>query len=106
MNTVRCTFYLRIPAAKQGYHYETFDMPSYHGDGNLHTRNPPLVGDKLILVHPKSKASGSFRVVSREWGYNGYGSVNWPLGSPETQMPDMLRCVVDECDSIFLNEAD
>jgi len=105
MNGSRCTFYLKEEVAG-GFRYTPFSIPSYHRDDNLHTKSPPLIGDRVVLRHPLTGLISSFRVLEREHQYNSYGSPNWPVSDPEPRMPDMIRFTVEEVGGLFADEAD
>lgn len=105
MSAVRCTFYLRTNAGEGQYRYEAFRVRSYDNSGDLIIENPPLVGDLVPLEDQYDGRRGQYRVIERSWSYNQYGSVNWPVTSVRSEMPDMLTVVVVEDEGPFRNEA-
>lgn len=105
---VRCNFYLRTSSKDGGFHYDQISVKGPGGtSGGLLTFHPPGVGDRMPLTDEFQRVPGGiFRVLDRAWLYPAYGSVAWPLGSPNAESPLHLDLIVEACEGPFQNESD
>jgi len=96
----RCEFYQRT-AVPGGYTYKSIQLRAAPGlTGHLTLPHPPAVGDLVSLPG----IAATFRVVERAWGYNAYGSSNWPPGEPEPLVGPLLTVIVERDAGPFRDE--
>jgi len=99
----RCQFYERVKV-EGGYRYDRININGPSGFGRFVTPHPPAVGDLIGLWDAYEKRGGTFRVVDRMWLHSGYGSTDWPHGSPVSQEGPLLDLVVEAAEGPFVDE--
>ncbi|WP_280410560.1 hypothetical protein [Nocardia asiatica] len=108
-HAARCIFYARTSSPEPGkYRFARVYLNGRSGDGMLHTRTPPAVGD-LIQLWDRSEDGprGLFRVLERDWNHAMYGSSDWRHGRLAPTRGPLLTITVEEATSgLFRDEYD
>ncbi len=84
--------------------YTRLWIDGYHEDGNIHTANPPAIGDSVWLV-ANNMGGDTYRVIARDWSYPEYGSGDWPRGQRDLKRGPILRCLVERSTGFIQDEA-
>ncbi|MET7477984.1 hypothetical protein ABZT17_26960 [Streptomyces sp. NPDC005648] len=105
MKPVVCSFYIRTPAESGQFYYDRVNVGSYHGDGKLHTPQPPQVGDLLHLWDTVKRDGGTYVVLARQWLYSSYGSTNWPVLEQQPTVGPLLEVIVEPAEGVFRDQA-
>ncbi|MET9086136.1 hypothetical protein ABZX77_30395 [Streptomyces sp. NPDC004237] len=105
MMPVVCSFYIRVPVGDGQFYYDHVNVGSPHGDGKLHTPNPPQAGDLIHLWDTVRQQGGTYEVLARKWLHSSYGSFNWPVLELQPTVGPLLDLIVEPAEDVFRDQA-
>lgn len=103
MKLTKCSFELRRPAGNKQFHYDSIHLDPVFGDIAL--AHLPQVGDEVILTDARTRKTGAYEVISRQWTIAAYDSTAWATQGQTGDPGHLLTFIVAESPGAYADQA-